>query len=189
MITTVHLVALSAAVLLLPSGLAKIAAPRPALTMLRGLRVLALRPVLGPTTGPALVRLVGVVEVAVAAAVVTLGGRTPAVALAVLYAAFVGVVGLAILRHSSASCGCFGATDAPIGRGHLGVDLVALAAAIATAVHPAGALGGLTGLPTGHGIVAAAQVLVLTALGYLCITALPALAAARRVLVGSTKES
>jgi hypothetical protein len=182
MITSLHLVALSAALLLLPSGVAKIKTPGPSSAMLRGLRVAALRPLTGRTP----MRLLGAAELAVGAAFVVAGGRIAAVALAVLYAAFVVVVAVALGRGARTSCGCFGSTDAPIGRAHLGVDVVALAAAGVSITRPAGALGGLTGLSGVHAVIGGGQVVVLAMLAYLCITALPSLAAARRALVKET---
>ena len=174
--TTLHLVALSAALLLVPSGIAKLRAPQPAGALLLGLRV----PLLRRLSAPSWMRLLGGVELAAAAAFAGFGGRLPALVLAALYTAFTGVVAVALRRGATASCGCFGAADSPVGRAHLGVDLVALTAGVASALAPARPLGGLTQFGAGAAVVAAAQVLLLTALAYLCITALPALAAARR---------
>ena len=78
------------------------------------------------------------------------------------------------------SCGCFGRTDSPVGRPHGAVNLAALAVAVAAAVRPAGPAGGLFEHGPLAGTVGLAQAGLLAYLGFLSITALPALAAARR---------
>ena len=169
-------VALSAALLLVGSGAAKLANPGPAAQLLAALRLPGWRRLPQRAT----VRAGAVGEVVVGAALIGVGDRVAAIALAACYLVFTAVVLASLARGSRRSCGCFGSADAPLGRAHLVVDLLAAAAAIALAAKPAGAFGGLSGL---HGVAApvlAVQVLLLSWLGYLAITALPSLAATRR---------
>jgi hypothetical protein len=63
------------------------------------------------------------------------------------------------------------------------VNAVAVAVAIAAAVRPPGALGGYTDSAVLVGVVGVGQSCLLAYLAFLCLTALPALAAARRRLL------
>lgn len=175
----VSALALGAALLVIASGAAKVRDPQPAAAMLAGLRP----PGWHHLPHRALVRLAGLVEIGVGVAVATVGGRFAAMALAVVFLAFTAVVVTALARGSRASCGCFGTSDAPLGRAQLGVDLVGVAIAVAAVIEPPARFGGLgaaAGLPAA---VLAVQVLLLGWLAYLTITALPSLAAARRRLL------
>src|SRR5664279_4190658 len=148
-------VALSAALLLVGSGAAKLANPGPAAQLLAALRLPGWRRL----PQRAAVRTGAVGEVVVGAALIGVGYRLAALALAACYLGFTAVVLVSLARGSRRSCGCFGSADAPLGRAHLVVDLLAAAAAIALAAKPAGAFGGLSGP---HGV--AAPVLAVRAL-------------------------
>src|SRR3954451_24782311 len=129
---------LAAALLLGGAGLGKAWAPDPAAAMLRralpaGLRSLA---------RPDLVRSAGLGEVAVAGTSVLVGGRWALGLLASAYLAFLALSARLAAAKSSASCGCFGRADSPVGAGHVVLNTVASASAIAGVVRPPGAWGG-----------------------------------------------
>jgi len=169
-------VGLAAALLLGGAAVGKLRAPQPAATMLRralpgGLRFLA---------RPAAVRGAGLGELAVAAAAVLTGSRW---ALALLAAAYLGFLALSVrlaATPSSASCGCFGRADGPVGAGHVVLNLAATAAAVTGVVRPPGAGGGWFDRAALPAVVGVAQAGLLAVLAYLAITALPALGAERR---------
>jgi hypothetical protein len=176
----VQAVALSAALLLSVSGLAKLRAPGPAAAMLAGLWQAARPGAVRRSVLDALVRGVAVLEVGAGAAAIAIGSGWAYTAVGAMYSAFAVVVAVAMRRGASASCGCFGSADAPLGRAHLVVDVAAATVAFAAASTSPPPLGALSGLSPGVAAVAVGQTLVLTWLVYLSITALPALAAARR---------
>ena len=168
--------ALAAALLLIGAGVGKVRAPQPAAAMLRralpgGLRTIA---------RPALVRVAGLGEVAVGAATVLTGSRWALGLLAAAYLAFLALSLRLAAAGSGAPCGCFGRADAPVGAGHVVLNVVAVAAAIIGFVRPPGAWGGRFDGAVLPGVVGLAQAGLLAVLAYLAITALPALAAERR---------
>jgi methylamine utilization protein MauE len=167
---------LAAALLLLAAGAAKLRAPSAAAAMLRraapGLPR-ALRQ-------PAAVRIGGAAEVAVAAAVIGTGSRASLVLLAAGYALFAAVALRLAVVGRGASCGCFGGTDSPVGPAHVVLDVLAVAVAVAAAVAPPGPVGGQFDGAVLPGLIGTAQAVLLAYLGFLSITALPALAADRR---------
>jgi hypothetical protein len=111
------------AVVLVVSGAAKIAAPSSAAAMLSA--------VVGRTVAPNVGRIVGGAEIALGA--IALGGWRPAaIALGVAYALFA-VVAEVARRRGVASCGCFGAAEAPPGLTHVVLDVASAAAAFAAA--------------------------------------------------------
>jgi hypothetical protein len=179
----------AAAVLLVVSGLAKVRAPGPAATMIGELvgpaRARWLRRSVRLTT---LVRAGGIIEVLVGALLLIRGGRVAGLLLAASYLVFT-VVALRLLSRASStstvgrtSCGCFGSTDSPIGPAHAVLDLVGLGTGVAATVHPVAHGAGLFDHGPLVSSVACGQVLLLAGLGYLAITALPALGSARRLL-------
>jgi hypothetical protein len=172
----------AAAVLLAVSGLAKLRAPAPAAAMIGELVGPALaRRLRRSVPMPVLVRAGGLAEVLVGAVLIGHGGRWAAVLLAASYLVFALVAGrLMSLASSTAgrtSCGCFGGADSPVGPAHLVLDLVGLAAGLAASIHPLARGAGLFAHSALVSCVACGQVLLLAWLGYLAITALPALAA------------
>ena len=117
----------AAAVLLVVAGVSKIRRPR---DTARALTLLGL-----PVRDWG-VRLIGVGEVALGAAALIVDHWAVAALLALAYAAFAAVVGLALARGGPlSSCGCFGRPDTPPTRLHLGLNLGAVAVA-ATAPAP-----------------------------------------------------
>jgi hypothetical protein len=160
-------------VILLIAGLGKVRHPAGTAQALRTQRL--------PATS-ALVRALGVTEIAVATAALA-GVGAAAWAVAALYLGFTGFVVLALTSgRPLSSCGCFGEADLPPTRTHVGVT-AALALAAACAV-----LSGPTGLPAllALGPAAAAAGLAVTALlsalSLLTLTGLPRLVAARSTI-------
>lgn len=173
--STVVIAAHVAAGLVLVAGVAKLA--RPATTGA------ALGWRLG-TRARLAVRALGLAEVALAVAVLVLGGS---VAFGLLGAAYLGFTAVAWhQRRHDRGCGCFGTEDTQVGALHLVANLVAAA----TAATAAAALVG-PGLPT---LLATAPIAAVTAtvlialavgLGQLVLTGLSeVLAASRTVLTG-----
>ena len=124
----------AACVLLVFAGVSKIRRPlatRPAATAL-GL----------PATVPA-VRVLGGVEVLAACTALAAGG-VAAAAVAVLYAALALAAGRLLARSPGTACGCLGASDTPVTRTHVIVNIAAAGiAGVATAAGaPLAAVGG-----------------------------------------------
>lgn len=165
---TVALVAHAAAGLVLVAGVAKLR--RPGATS----EALALTHV--PTSG-GLVRLLGAAEIALALAVLVIGGPWLFGALAVAYLGFTGVAERQ--RRAGRGCGCFGATTTRVGPLHLGVDAAAAVAAGVAAWQAAPGIGGV--LPPGViGATTTLGLLVLAVvLAQLTLTSLPDLLAVR----------
>lgn len=175
-------VQLAAALLLVGAGVAKLRTPDQAATMVRGAWWTSLR------SGAArlLVRVGGAVELGVGAAVVVTGGRIAAALLGCCYLGFLTVAVRLVRRGQRASCGCFGATDSPVGVSHLVLNTGAVSVAVAAIVRPPGAVGGLVRDGVLTGVVGLGQAVLLAYLAFLSITALPALVAARRRLLEAT---
>jgi hypothetical protein len=166
----------AAALLLVGSGLAKLAAPRPAArtiaTLLPGLRRSRLPGVFAYAVGAG--------EVAVGTAVLAFGGRLLDAALAGCYFAFALVAVRLRGMGSSVPCGCFGRSDAPVSGAHVVLDVIAVCVCAGAAARPVGPVGGLFGHGALIAVVGIGQVALLAWLGYLAITALPALTALTR---------
>lgn len=158
-----------AAVLLVVAGVAKLRTPAPAAAMLRGFAP-RLR-------GHGYARAAGVVEIAAGTVALVWGNS---IALAVCYLALLIVAIRLVRKPQGAACGCFGAADGEVGAAHIVLDAVCLAIAVAgVAVSPRSALD-LVGDGTLTSYTVVAQAFLAAALGYLSITALPALSSARR---------
>jgi hypothetical protein len=170
--------AAAAAVLLGLSGLAKVRTPMPAVATIT--RVLPrTRRRRGALTNS--VRIGGVVEALIAVAFLSFGGQITAALLAGCYLVFTAVALRLATDGGHTPCGCFGAADSPVGVSHVALDLIGLTAAVAGIVVPVGAGAGLLADSALVAVIGSAQVLLLAWLGYLVITALPALAALRRL--------
>jgi hypothetical protein len=166
----------AAALLLAAAGLGKVFAPATAAAML-GRSWQRLRSV---RWLPSAVRLIGVAELGIGLAVLIVGDRISFVLLACCYAAFALVAVRLTRAGQRASCGCFGRAESPVGRAHVVLDHVCVAAAVDGAIWPSAPLGDLFADDVMTGAIGAAQVSLLAWLGFLSITALPALAADRR---------
>jgi len=168
----------AAAALLVVAGLAKLRTPAPAAGML-----VALWPRLLPMArARAVARGAGAVEVGVGVAAVCVGGRIP---MAILAACYLALTALAVRLATGAqrtSCGCFGAADGAVGAAHVLLDGSAAAVALAAVFVAPDNVAALFHAGVGVGVTSVVQAALLAALGYLSITSLPALAAARRTL-------
>lgn len=166
----------AAALLLGSAGTAKLAAPAPAAAMLRR----AWSRLFAAESG---VLVAGAAELAVALAVLVTANRVSAIALGACYLAF-GAITVRLMRGGQrASCGCFGRADSPVGAAHLVLNLACIGIAGAAALRPPGRWGGLFDDGVLRGLVGTGQAALLAYLGFLSITALPALSAARREVV------
>jgi hypothetical protein len=168
----------AAAVLLAVAGVAKLRTPAPAAGMLVGFWP-RLRPL---SRARALARGAGAVELCVGLAGILVGGRIIAALLAACYLALTAVAVRLATGAQRAPCGCFGAADGDVGAAHVLLDCCATAVAVTALFVDPGNVAGLFHTGIGVGITSCAQAALLAALGYLSITALPALAAARRTL-------
>ncbi|WP_419850602.1 MauE/DoxX family redox-associated membrane protein [Candidatus Poriferisocius sp.] len=122
---------LIAAVLLGAAGASKAVTPEPASAALARLELYHRRWA---------VRLLGLVELAVAVSAFILGGVVPATALAALYAGFA-VVAAAMVRSGSAEpCGCFGRIEMPATWRHVVVNILAALVGLTAASWPVEAI-------------------------------------------------
>lgn len=169
---------LAAALLLVCAGFAKLRSPAAAALMVR--RVWPR--IASRVSAVASVRLVGIAEIAFGATAIVTGNRATAIALAAWYLAFTVLTVRLVRRAPNTSCGCFGELDNPLGPAHVALNVVCVAIASAAAVRPPGAFGAVFDRAPLPALIGAGQVLLLAYLGFLSITALPALAAARRQL-------
>jgi len=84
-------------------------------------------------------RLLGLGELAVAAAALVWGTSATAAAMAVIYAAFALFSWRLLVRSdATASCGCFGQAEAPVSRLHVLLNAVAAAACAVAIIWPTG---------------------------------------------------
>lgn len=155
----------AAALLLGAAGVRKVADPGPTRIALRTAGL----PSAGWTA-----RLIGLGEVTIAAATLAVGGPITAAAIAAAYLAFALFTRQVITKGGRrASCGCFGASDTPVSRWHVGVDLViAGVAALAVAWPPDGIVAVARDTPAA-GIPFLVSVVLLAALLQALLTALP----------------
>jgi hypothetical protein len=165
-----------AAALLVPAGVAKLRHPAVA------------REALGAPAriGDGSVRLLGVGELLLAAAVLIVGGTVPVALLAGTYLGFTAVA--ARQRSRGESCGCFGVeADAPTGLGHVAVDaLAATAAAVGAVLALPSLLSAVLADPSPLVAPLLLGVVVATASAQMLLTALPDLLAAQRETGGAT---
>lgn len=88
------------------------------------------------------IRVVGVGELGLGAAVLTAGGRIPAALLAAAHLGFSGVAVAGIREGAAEGCGCFGArSDAPLGPQHLVTTAASTAVAVAATFVPVRGVG------------------------------------------------
>lgn len=171
----------AAALLLFVAGVAKVRTPGPAAQML-----VTVWPRIRPVRRARLVaRTVGVIEGAAAVATLVTGSRAAIVVLLLCYLVVTAVAVRLAFGRERASCGCFGAADGAVGVPHLVVDVAAVMVAAWAAARPPGGVGSLFDDGALTGVTLVLQVVLLTALAYLSLTALPALVAARRTVEGA----
>ena len=125
-----------------------------------------------------LVRLLGLFEVSLAAAVVGPGGRVPALLLGLTYTAC--AVFAAQQARRGADCGCFGAVATPTTGLHVALNVVGAGAGLLAALVGAPGVTAVAMSPADRVVLVA---LLATAVGLLrlTLTTLPDLAAARRL--------
>jgi hypothetical protein len=165
-----EVIALIAAGLLVPAGVAKLRRPEIAREALG----------LGRWSRDELVRTIGAGELLLAAWVLLDGGRLATGTLALTYAAFTLVA--VRQRRRGASCGCFGVAASPTSWTHLALNLAAAFAAATLVV--VGPSTGAVQLVLAAGPTEAVALLIAVSVGIasaqLVLTALPDLAEARR---------
>lgn len=163
---------LAAACLLLVSGIAKLRRPDAAADVLASFRV---------PGGRRAARLVGALEVALAAWAIAAPGRAAAAAVCAAYALFAVVAAALVTRAVPlASCGCLGETRTPPSPVHVALNLACVAAAaIAVAAPPPPLDTLLPSLPLG-GAPLVLGVLVATWLAVAVLAHLPQALAAYR---------
>lgn len=151
--------------LLLIAGLQKIIDPAPTAGALRAA---------GLTSRPVLVRLLGGVEVVVAASWIAFGGPWPALMAAGLYMGFAWFVINALVRRLPiSSCGCLGSTDTPPTVVHVVMNLMAGSVLVTAAILPVAPMGGLQGAEWSLVIPYALLVGSLVYMLYAILTVLP----------------
>jgi len=114
------------AFLLVVAGARKIARPRPTAVALGAV---------GLPSSPALVRMFGVVEMALGTAVVVAGGVVACGLVGALHLGFSAIA--ARQRRAGADCGCFGTTGTPVTARHVWLDAALAAVALGAAAAPA----------------------------------------------------
>ncbi len=165
----------AAAALLAAAGLGKLFRPGPTVTAVQaaelpGATVLSARPA---------VRMLGMAELGIAGWVILGGGSTPAVLLTVSYLLLTLVAWRMLRLAPGQDCGCFGADDEPISVLHVAVNLTgALIGAAATFWSQPSVVDEFVNSPVGA-VLTAVLAGLLAWLGYLLMTALPALLALR----------
>jgi hypothetical protein len=128
------------------------------------------------------VRVLAAGELSVGLAFLIVGGRGCAALIAIAFAGMSAVAFVLVMSGRRISCGCFGSADAPAGFSHVVANLACSAAGWACTLRPVGPLAGLPGHGATVAVVGATQLMLLASLGYLAMTAGPALTAARRAL-------
>lgn len=117
---------------MLVAGLTKLRSPSATQEALRELGLPARTP---------LARVLGAAEVCLGALCILLPGRVETAILASAYLTLAATVGLRLLRgERRAPCGCFGDSSAPTNFGHLLLNLICAAVAVAATIQPPPAL-------------------------------------------------
>jgi hypothetical protein len=129
-------------IVLVVSGVLKLADPEPTAAMLREL---------SPGTRRFPIWMIGIGELSLGLAAVAVGGRVIAVLVAACYATFAAVSIKLVRRGGTVPCGCLGSRSAPASLVHVGVNLGATIVAVLAAV--AGIPGVLPGRFTASGVV------------------------------------
>lgn len=163
---------LIAALVLALAGARKLVDPAPT----RG----ALRQMGLPWRGP-IVPIMAVAEIATAVTAVIVGSAWAAAALAAWYLGFTVFVLVALRREVPlASCGCLGSPDTPPTIGHVVVDALFAAVALAVALDPLGSIGDVLADQPWSGVPLLLWVGVGTYVVYLVLAVLPLTVVATR---------
>jgi len=163
----------AAAMLLAAAGLAKLRQRAPLRSSFAAAAVPGLRRL---PPGPA-TRLAGLAELLIAACALSFGGRLGALLIALSYAALAGLAARMVAIEAGQDCGCFG-RPSPVSHWHTGVNLAGLLIGLVALALPAGSLPVELGRHPVTGLALTLTAVLLAYLGYLCMTALPALRAA-----------
>jgi hypothetical protein len=170
---------MSAAMLLVVAGLAKIRTPGPAAAMI----VMVLPAARTVRRGTWIARGAGVLELAAGLFAVAAGTRAGMAALAACYLVLTAVAVRLAAGPQRVPCGCFGPADGTAGRAQVVLDGACLAVSVAGVLRPPGPFAGLFDAGPLVGGTLLAQAVLLAGLAYLSVTALPALSAARGALI------
>lgn len=159
--------------LLAAAGLAKLRQRVPLRSAFAAAAVPGLRRLpAGPAT-----RLSGAAELVIAAGTLVLGGRLGALLIAIGYAALAGLAARMVAIEAGQDCGCFG-RPSPVSHWHTGVNLAGLLIGLVALALPAGSLPAEIARQPVSGLALTVAAALLAYLGYLSMTALPALRAA-----------
>ena len=164
----------AAAILLGVAGLGKLLRPAPTsraviAAEIPGASVLSALPV---------VRLLGLLEVVIAGVVLGVGGALPAALLAVGYLLLAVVAWRMIRLAPGQDCGCFGTSSEPSSWSHVIVNAAAAIVGLLAVILPQPSLGDVVEQQGAQGLLLLGGSMLLAWLGYLALTALPALSRA-----------
>jgi len=177
---------LALAGLLAFSGVQKVAWPDAAAEAMRAAGI----PGSGGSAGLLRGRLLGVVEVAAAAAALVWGNAATAAVLTIVYAAFALFSWRLLVRTgATASCGCFGQAEAPVTRLHVVLNTVAALACAAAIVWRTGDVAAVLGDQTLAGLPFVALTALAGWLWYVMLEVIPDLQAALQAVSTSTETS
>jgi len=152
--------------LLALAGIFKLRRPAPTMGALQAMHL---------PSRPALVRLLGAVELLIGALALVTGAQAWLALAAAAYLAFAAFVAAALLSGSPLqSCGCFGQRDTPPSVVHLVVNLTAAVVLLVAAAGELPSPADVLADQPWHALPFAALVLISLELSYLVLTALPA---------------
>lgn len=117
---------------------------------------------------------VGVAEIVVGLSAIAIGGRIPAIAVALLYSGFAIFIVVAMRSSSVKSCGCFGAEDTPPSPLHFFIDIAAAGFAAALIFNPVGDVISVMGATPWAGVPLLLLVLLGAWLSLMVLAVLPA---------------
>jgi hypothetical protein len=163
----------AAALLLAAAGLAKLRQRAPQRSAFAAAAVPGLRR-LAPTSAN---RLAGSVELATAVIALVVGGRLGALPLMLGYAVLAALSARMVAIEAGQDCGCF-SRPSPVTHWHTGVNCAGLLIGVFGLLLPADSLLGELGRHPVTGLSLTLAAALLAYLGYLCMTALPALRSA-----------
>ncbi len=117
---------------------------------------------------------VGVAEIVVGLSAIAIGGRIPAIAVALLYSGFAIFIVVAMRSSSVKSCGCFGSEDTPPSPLHFFIDIAAAGFAAALIFNPVGDVISVMGATPWAGVPLLLLVLLGAWLSLMVLAVLPA---------------